>query len=304
MPPVDNETGRFDLTQELSLPFQLGPVKMVPYLKGTLAEYTNDLNGDTIGLTDMKGSIAGSPVTGRLSIGMQQPPTIDGAIDLGTIDLAGAVATVVGIPVRAQPARSDVIWQTEPFEGMLGPVSGEVAVNAARVTLTPKLEARGFKGIARFGESRFALQATAGSVAGGRLAGELILLREREGVVARARIRLAGANAAALLPGDGAIAGRLTFEATAEGTGMSPAALIGSLEGSGTFTLESGRIVRLDPKAFEAVTRAVDQGLPIDLARLRDRTESALSGGALALARSEGAITIAAGQARPLVSSP
>jgi hypothetical protein len=254
--------------------------------------------GDTIDLTDIKGSIAGAPVTGRLSIGTQQPPTIDGAIDLGTIDLAGAVATLMGIPVRAQAARPDVIWQTEPFEEMLGPVSGQVVVSSARVTLTPKLEARDFKGIARFGESRFAVQATEGSVAGGRLAGELILLREREGVIARARFGLAGANAAELLPGDGAIAGRLTFEATAEGTGMSPAALIGSLEGSGTFALESGRIARLDPKAFAAVTRAVDQGLPIDAARLRDRTESALSSGVLVLPRAEGAIAITAGQAR------
>jgi large subunit ribosomal protein L24 len=79
---------------------------------------------------------------------------------------------------------------------------------------------------------------------------------------------------------------------------MSAVALIGSLEGSGTFTLESGRVARLDPKAFEAVIRAVDQGLPIESNRLRDRTDSALASGALAIPRAEGAITIAAGQAR------
>jgi large subunit ribosomal protein L24 len=79
---------------------------------------------------------------------------------------------------------------------------------------------------------------------------------------------------------------------------MSPIALIGALEGSGTFTLENGRLARLDPKAFDAIMRAVDQGLPIDANRLRDRTDSALSSGVLVLPRAEGAITIAAGQAR------
>ena len=101
-----------------------------------------------------------------------------------------------------------------------------------------------------------------------------------------------------LLPGDGAIAGRLTFDASAEGSGMSSIALIGSLEGSGTFTLENGRLARLDPKAFDAVMRAVDQGLPIEAHRLRDRTDAALASGALVVGRAEGAITIAAGQAR------
>jgi len=136
------------------------------------------------------------------------------------------------------------------------------------------------------------------TVAGGRLAGELIFQRERGGVLARTRFSLDGANAAELLPGDGAISGRLRAEVSAQGTGMSAVALIGSLEGSGTFTLENGTLARLDPSAFEAVIHAVDQGLPIDTNRLRERTDSALASGALAIPRGEGAITIAAGQAR------
>jgi large subunit ribosomal protein L24 len=79
---------------------------------------------------------------------------------------------------------------------------------------------------------------------------------------------------------------------------MSAVALIGSLEGGGTFTLENGRVARLDPRAFEAVIRAVDQGLPIESSRLRDRMDTALASGPLAIARAEGAITIGAGQAR------
>ena len=90
----------------------------------------------------------------------------------------------------------------------------------------------------------------------------------------------------------------MTLEATAEGTGMSPVALVGSLVGSGSFTLENGRVMRLDPAAFDAVIRAVDQGLPIDATRIRDRVDAALTRGGLGVALAEGAITISDGQAR------
>jgi AsmA-like C-terminal region len=79
---------------------------------------------------------------------------------------------------------------------------------------------------------------------------------------------------------------------------MSPVALVGSLVGSGSFTLENGRVMRLDPAAFDAVTRAVDQGLLIDGARIRDRVDAALMRGGLGIALAEGAITISDGQVR------
>jgi large subunit ribosomal protein L24 len=254
----------------------------------------------TVRLADIKGTVAGASIGGRLAVGMAQPMTIEGEIDLAAIDLPSAIATAVGVPVRAAGAGADsgMLWPTEPFEQMLGPLSGEVGFKSARVALTPKVEARAVKGVLHFGESQIALQVTEGSVAGGRVTGELVFLREREGLIARTRIGLAGANAAELLPGDGAISGRLRLEVSAEGTGMSAVALIGSLEGSGTFTLENGRIARLDPRAFELVIRAVDQGLPIESNRLRERVDTALASGALAIARAEGAIAIAAGQAR------
>jgi hypothetical protein len=46
---VNDDTGRFDVMQELDLPLALGPVKLVPYVKADLAEYTNDLNNEEIG---------------------------------------------------------------------------------------------------------------------------------------------------------------------------------------------------------------------------------------------------------------
>ena len=44
-----DNTGRFDLWQELSVPFALGPVKIAPYGVLDLTEYTSDVNGNEIG---------------------------------------------------------------------------------------------------------------------------------------------------------------------------------------------------------------------------------------------------------------
>ncbi len=49
--PTDRraDTGRFDVMQELSVPFALGPVKVAPYGVLDLTEYTSDLNGNETG---------------------------------------------------------------------------------------------------------------------------------------------------------------------------------------------------------------------------------------------------------------
>ena len=46
---VRTDTGRFNVMQELSMPFNLGPFKIAPYLTGDLSYYTEDVNGDPQG---------------------------------------------------------------------------------------------------------------------------------------------------------------------------------------------------------------------------------------------------------------
>jgi large subunit ribosomal protein L24 len=235
---------------------------------------------------------------------MQQPITVDGDIELGAVDLPAAIALAIGIPAQGAGAATGASasasgpWPAEPFEQGLTALSGQIAVKSARVALTPKLAARDVRSVLRFGESELALEGIDGSIAGGRVAADLTFLRRADGLTARGRMRLTGANAAELLPGEGALSGRLTLDVTAEGTGMSPVALVGSLAGSGSFTLENARAARLDPAAFDTVIRAVDQGLPIDAIKVRDRMDAALASGGLALTLAEGAIIIDAGQAR------
>jgi large subunit ribosomal protein L24 len=268
-------------------------------------------------LSNVVGTVAGTRVGGQLAIGMrQQPITLDGDVEIGAVELPIAVAVALGIPtpnlvtgsttfasatrganIRTN-ANANSLWPSEPFEEGLRGLRGQVAVKLALVTLTPKLAARDVRGVLQFSDSELALQAIEGEVAGGRLSGELAFMRRAEGLTARSSVKLAGASAAELLPGDGLLSGRLTLDVNVEGTGMSAVALVGSLGGSGTFVLERGRVVRLDPDAFDAVIRAVDGGLPIDAIRVRDRMDAALASGVLTFALAEGALAINAGQAR------
>jgi uncharacterized protein involved in outer membrane biogenesis len=257
-------------------------------------------------LTDVTGTVAGASVRGRLALGLQQRPvSIDGDIEVGALDLPAAIGAAIGMPAQGEgtvasgaSANASALWPAEPFEQPLPSFSGEVAVKAARVALTPKLSARDVRGTVHFGQAQLSLQDVEGSIAGGRLSGELTLLRRADGLTARTRVRLVDANAAELLPGDGSLSGRLRIDVAAEGSGMSPVALMGSLAGSGSFTLESARLPRLDPAAFDNVVRAVDQGLPIDAIRIRDRMDAALARGSLGITSAEGEITISEGQAR------
>jgi uncharacterized protein involved in outer membrane biogenesis len=181
--------------------------------------------------------------------------------------------------------------------------SGQIVVKATRAALTPDLSARDFQGVLYIGESQLALQITGGIVAGGRVAGELIFLRESAGLIARLRVSLAGADVAELLAGSDAVAGQVAFEIMAEGIGMSPSALIGGLEGRGKVMLSNGQLARLNPTAFDTVISAVDAGMRIDAPRVASKMDSALASGALIFRRAEAGIRIEGGQAR-MTSNP
>ncbi len=273
--------------------------------------------GRELRLSELRGTVAGTAVGGHLKVGFgRQPIAVDGELEVGAVDLPAAIATMIGSPASSSGTNGGSVgrslarssghsveqavghWSADPFEQSPRHLSGQVALKSGRVTLTPKLAAGNVRGMLRFGATEVGLQMLDGSVAGGHIDGELVFLRHADGLTARGRIKLANVNAAEILPGDGSLAGRITLDAAAEGTGLSAVALIGSLGGSATFKLENGRLARLDPGAFEAIVRAADQGLPIDAGKVSERMDAALAAGGLAIPVAEGTIRVGSGQAR------
>jgi uncharacterized protein involved in outer membrane biogenesis len=254
---------------------------------------------NTLGLSDLNGKVADSTIGGQLQIRLAEPMRIEGQIGLSALDLPEAIAAAVGAPPRA--AGTAAGWSPEPFEAViLGDASGRISIKVARVSLTRGLAARDMQGVLNFGSSQLSIDDIEGSLAGGRLAGGLAFRRGADGMMAHGQVRLTGSDPAELIPGDGRppLHGWVSLDLKVDASGHSPVALIGALHGGGTFTLQDGGIAGLDPTAFDAVTRAVDQGLPIEPTKIRDNIEPALANRGLAVPLAEGAITIVDGQLR------
>ena len=257
--------------------------------------------GSRMTFDDIDAKLGGSTVRGRLVVDGVSPRQLDGALEADAIDAAALIARAIGMPAPASNNNAAWAWSSEPFaDGALGEFAGQVALKARRLDVLPRLTVREFRATLRLGKDEFTFDDMAGDVAGGRLAGRMSFRAAADGMTARAKISLTGADAATLLPAGARppVTGSLGLSAEVEGTGLSPVALIGSLQGSGKIALADAQFAGLDPRAFDAVTRAVDQGLAIDAVRISDVVSKALESGQLVVKRAEGTIAVSAGQVR------
>ena len=269
----------------------MAPVALPVTFSGRLA-----LTGQDLALSDIEANVAGAALRGKLALTLATPHRVEGAIDTDRLDGAALIAAAIGMPASKGGG-----WSDEPFAaGIFGDYSGRIALKARNADLSPQLSAREFGASLNFGKQEFSLDDMTGDVAGGRLTGNLSFRAAEDGLHARVKFEVAGADMNTLLsPGARPpITGKLALSAQAEGSGLSPVALIGSLQGSGHVTLSDGQFAGLDPRAFDAVTGAVDRGLVIDQLRISDIASKALQSGNLAVKRAQGDLAIGSGQAR------
>lgn len=257
--------------------------------------------GENLNLADINANIGGTNLRGKFGLTLTAPHRLQGEIEADTIEGAAVVAAAIGMPATAPSADKSWVWSAEPFaEGAFGDYAGEIALKARRLVLSPKLNIREFRSALHFGDRGFVIGDLAGVMAGGRLGGRIAYRGTDNGLTMQAKLLLAGADASVLLPGGArpAVSGALDLSAEVEGTGLSPIALAGSLQGTGKIAIADAQFAGLDPRAFDAVTRAVDQGLSIDAARISNVVRKALDSGQLSVKRAEGTLSVSAGQAR------
>jgi len=257
--------------------------------------------GGTTTFDDVDATLSGSRIRGRLAIGDASPHQIDGALEIDAADIPALIALGVGLPPQASATGPAWNWSSEPFgAGLLGKLTGKIALKVDRADLLPQLTARQLNATLRFGTDELALDDASGGLAGGRIAGGMTFRSAHDGLTARAKMSLTRVDATGLWPSAARIpiSGSLGLTAEVDGTGLSPVALIGSLKGSGKIMLADGQIAGLDPHVFDAVTRAVDQGLVIEPNRISDLVGKSLAGGRLPIKRAESVINIGSGQLR------
>ena len=260
-----------------------------------------ELTDTAIALTGISGQVAGAEISGRLTAGLARPTSLDGDLSLSRADLPALIGAVAGIPAGGSGAANSA----EPFgPGLFAGAAGKISVVATNAALTPQLSAHDLHGTLDIAPTKVVLEDVAGMLAGGTASGRLVLENGTAGLVADGRIELRDVDMAALLPGEGALSGRLSLEAMIDGSGRSPVALMGSLRGSGTFTAQDASIARLNPAAFATVIGSIDAGTAIEPAALRQRLDAALAAGSFGIPRLLGTVTVAGGVARLAATMP
>ncbi len=259
------------------------------------------LSPKEVKLSDVTASIAGTSLRGQMAMTLGTVHRVDGDLEADTIAGPGLIATAIGMPTSAASRDAAWVWSEDPFgDGAFGNFAGKLALRLRQVELLPGLTAREFRADMRLGKNMLALEDMTGVVAGGRMSGALSFRSGDDGLTAQGKIALTGVEAASLLRTSARppVTGALSLSLDVEGTGLSPVALIGSLHGSGTIALHDGEFAGLDARAFDAVTRAVDQGLAVDANRISDVVRRALDSGQLSVQQASGKLAVNAGQVR------
>jgi large subunit ribosomal protein L24 len=266
------------------------------------------LAGGALTFNDIDAKLGVSTIHGRLRIDDAAPRRIEGALNATVADGGSLLAATIGLPA-APKDRPGWSWSSDPFSpGLFGRFAGEIALRFGRIELLPNISARDIRGTVRFVGDSVAMDG-AGELAGGKLAGTVMFRNAQDGLDANLKVSVAGADSAALLFPNVArppVTGSLTLSLEGEATGLSAVALIGSAKGSGKIELKAGQLAGLDPRTFDAVTRAVDQGLAIEQGRIADVVRKSIGGGRLSVRHAESALTVSAGQVRlsnPVVDS-
>lgn len=258
------------------------------------------VTGSTLRLDDLAGSVSRNPVHGRLALERGAIGKVSGDLNFGALDFAGLVTAVAGFPPQTASLAAwswpNDLFVMLPVEGY----AGDISVSAARARLTEDWTLRGMRGIIRFDDKSFGLDKINASFAGGQFDGALSIRRGEQGMSAHASLALKGADAASLTPDAvrAPVAGRLDLALTAEGSGRSPATLIGSLNGSGRIALEDARLAGLDPRVFDAVAQVGDRTAESDSKKLAGLAARALDAGNLSVPRAQAEVALSGGQLR------
>ena len=260
-----------------------------------------DFKNAELTFDEISGIVAGAGVRGRLAVVLGGRTRVDGNLHADSLDVTALLAGVAGLPARPGGRAESAGWPSEPFTaGIAAGLAGQIEFDVTRASLSATHVAQEMRGLARFSDGEVSFEDVQGSVAGGKFVAQLALPTGPDGVTLRLRLALTDADASALIAAGvrPPIGGRLTLQMDAEGSGLSPATLMGSLRGAGTVTLEGAQLAGLEPKSFDTVTRSVDRGATVDAAKIRDMMEAALNAGQLQAPRIDGAFSMIAGQAR------
>jgi uncharacterized protein involved in outer membrane biogenesis len=251
--------------------------------------------GAKFSFTGISATIGKNALHGNIAVDWASPIGVNGDIAADEVDGGSVAALLLGLPTNAQS--NDAQWSSEPLgAGAFAGMNGAVSFKFDRAAFTPSLVARDLKGVAHFSSAAMSLDNIDGGFAGGHLGGSLTFQRNAAVLAAHAKLDLANAAAATLLgPALNATSGQVSLALSSDGFGASPAALISSLQGTGTAKLKDVQLAGLDASVFAAARQAAGQAGPIDLNKVQAAVNAALANGHLSVPQDTQAITLTSG---------
>ena len=242
-----------------------------------------------------QGSFAGQPVAGKLWARLSSDLELSGALDLEYASLPFLASLAVG----TEPGLTGGRWSQTAFAAAVPPdLALDVTLNAESLDV-------GAAALATAAKLDFALSGDVLNVdlvdsvfAGGVLKGSLAAtLQEGEADVSL-RGGLVGADLQALVWEDGGLpvaSGKLDLSLEGSGRGHSLAAILDTLGGSGSFSVENGRLNALNADALSAVMAAAEGDKEPDPEEARETFAQLFGSGTMKFGRAAGAFSVSDG---------
>lgn len=246
--------------------------------------------GDRVAFDGLDGTIAGARMRGKLAVMASEPKSIDGELGIDTLELAPLFSLAIG-SADANPS--------EPLSrGLVQSLRGRVSFQALRGGLPGGNELRPFSGVVKSDGQSLVFEALKGNIGGGEVVADIDLRPGLSGLTINARMDMSNVDGAALRYRTQAMPGRAALKMTLTSQGRSAEALAGALSGDGILTLANAKLPGLDPRAFDVVLRASDDGRVTDDARLMQIMQTALKAGPLNVPAAQISVAIKDGNLR------
>ena len=222
------------------------------------------LTPEAIDFADIAGTAAGNAASGSLRFNRRSPGIeAEGALKLAQADLGWFGELALG--PRDAGIDLDIdggAWSDTPFlPPSQGAPSFSVALEAGRFSLGGAGVAEGFSANVSVRPGALSMSNVSAGYMGGQLSGEFNLNNPDGTAYLSGKLRLADADLGQILratTGTAVASAKAVLEASIEGTGASPRALVAALSGGGELTLSGLVIEGLNPAALGPILAEAD----------------------------------------------
>jgi hypothetical protein len=266
-----------------------------------------NLADGTVGIEKMSASVGGGRLAGRIKLSQSgERRHIDATLDADDTSIARLLApmldqrlAITGAAEAAISGRHSV-WPDEPFSApALDAFIGTIRLDTRRLTLTDGIVLNGAKLAITLEPGKIEIEDIAGKGLGGQFKARLTLAKAPAGAELRGSLSF-GAELAAFSDGappraSGTVSGKLDFA----GRGLSPRAVMQTLQGQGRIDFGEAKLDTLWPGAIPLAVDAAIKAEPDKLAAaVRRGLAAGLSTGNLPLGQKMLALELADGQLR------